>query len=322
MNVKVCSFPEGEDPDSFAKNNSHEEIRLYLQENSKDFIQFKASLLFEESKNDPIKKAEIIRDIVQSISKIPDQIKREIYVQECARLLDIGEDVLFSTLAQISSQLNKEQNKQFKSEQKAFDVIRREETNVQKVDIQFELEQKIIEILLLYGNKTEQFDDIVLKENEYGELAEEQEVHECKVFEKIYLDLQEDEMEFGNSKFKELYYIIIDRLNQNPSYDLKNLITQVSPELASEISSIVMNEERYQLSNWERMNIYPKEKSNTIAQLVSETILNLRCFLIDQKVVGFQEITKSEVDNTSILEDVMNYSNLKMLLSRKLRRVV
>ena len=129
-------------------------------------------------------------------------------------------------------------------------------------------------------------------------------------------------MEFGNSKFKELYYIIIDRLNQNPSYDLKNLITQVSPELASEISSIVMNEERYQLSNWERMNIYPKEKSNTIAQLVSETILNLRCFLIDQKVVGFQEITKSEVDNTSILEDVMNYSNLKMLLSRKLRRVV
>ena len=322
MNVKVCSFPEGEDPDSFAKNNSHEEIRLYLQENSKDFIQFKASLLFEESKNDPIKKAETIRDIVQSISKIPDQIKREIYVQECARLLDIGEDVLFSTLAQIGSQLNKEQNKQFKSEQKAFDVIRREESKVQKVDIQFELEQKIIEILLLYGNKTEQFDDIVLKENEYGELAEEQEVHECKVFEKIYLDLQEDEMEFGNSKFKELYYIIIDRLNQNPSYDLKNLITQVSPELASEISSIVMNEERYQLSNWERMNIYPKEKSNTIAQLVSETILNLRCFLIDQKVVGFQEITKSEVDNTSILEDVMNYSNLKMLLSRKLRRVV
>ncbi|MGV6830718.1 MAG: DNA primase [bacterium] len=322
MNVKVCSFPEGEDPDSFAKNNSFEEITLYLEENSKDFIQFKASLLFEETKNDPIKKAETIRDIVQSISKIPDQIKREIYVQECARLLDIGEDVLFSTLAQIGSQLNKEQNKQYKSEQKAFDVIRREESKVQKVDVQFELEQKIIEILLLYGNKTEQFDDIVLKENEFGELAEEQEIHECKVFEKIYLDLQEDEMEFGNAKFKELYYIIIDRLNQDPSYDLKNLITQVTPELASEISSIVMNEERYQLSNWERMNIYPKDKSNTIAQLVSETILNLRCFLIDQKVLGFQEVTKNEVDNTSILEDVMNYSNLKMLLSRKLRRVV
>ena len=72
MNVKVCTFPEGEDPDSFAKANSLEELTLYLESNAKDFIQFKASLLVEEASNDPIKKAETIRDIVNSISKIPD----------------------------------------------------------------------------------------------------------------------------------------------------------------------------------------------------------------------------------------------------------
>ena len=76
MNVKVCTFPEGEDPDSFAKNNTLEELSLYLESNAKDFIQFKASLLVEEANNDPIKKAETIREIVNSIAKIPDQIKK------------------------------------------------------------------------------------------------------------------------------------------------------------------------------------------------------------------------------------------------------
>src|SRR5690606_9063018 len=95
MNVRVCTFPDGDDPDSFAKKNTLEELSLYLNENAKDFIQFKASLLVEDSKNDPIKKAETVRDIVNSISKIPDRIKKEIYIQECARIMDISEDVLF-----------------------------------------------------------------------------------------------------------------------------------------------------------------------------------------------------------------------------------
>ncbi|MEM8847236.1 MAG: DNA primase, partial [Bacteroidota bacterium] len=84
MNVKVCSFPEGEDPDSFAKNNTYEDVVLYLEENAKDFIQFKTSILTQEAADDPIKRADTVRDIVNSISKIPDQIKKEIYIQECA----------------------------------------------------------------------------------------------------------------------------------------------------------------------------------------------------------------------------------------------
>ncbi|MGB5359188.1 MAG: DNA primase, partial [Eudoraea sp.] len=91
MNVKVCTFPEGEDPDSFAKKNEEEKIILYLQENAKDFIQFKTSLLAKDAANDPIKKADTIREIVNSISKIPDRIKREIYIQECAHIMNISE---------------------------------------------------------------------------------------------------------------------------------------------------------------------------------------------------------------------------------------
>ena len=84
MNVKVVSFPEGEDPDSFAKSHSTAELKEYLEEKSLDFIEFKVSLLMKDAENDPVKKAGLIRDIVTSISKIPDGIQREVYVQECA----------------------------------------------------------------------------------------------------------------------------------------------------------------------------------------------------------------------------------------------
>ncbi len=323
MNVRVCAFPEGEDPDSFARQNTFEEISLYLEENAKDFIQFKASLLFEESKNDPIKKAETIRDIVNSISKIPDQIKREVYLQECSKIMDISENVLFNTLAQIERKDFQDFNRQYKQRQQAFQVVQQQEKQRKKVDIQFELERKIIEILLLYGNKNEQFEDLVLKEDETGELILEPIKHEAKVFEKIYLDLQEDEMEFSNSNFRNLYYTIIDTLNQNPEFQLNDFVTQAEPETANEITTILMNDERYSLHDWERKNIFPKGKEHSIAQLVNETILSLRCFLIDQKVTEFkQETLEEDKNHQGLLEDVLNYSNLKMLLSRKLNRVL
>ncbi|WP_104734668.1 DNA primase [Hanstruepera ponticola] len=323
MNVKVCTFPDGEDPDSFAKNNSLEEITVYLDEHAQDFIQFKASLLFEFSKNDPIKKAETVRDIVNSIAKIPDRIKKEIYIQECARIMDISEDVLFSTLAQIDKKEFQESNRQYKQDRKAFEVIKHKQP-VKKVDIQYELERKIIQILLLYGSEKEEFEDLILKENDKNELVLEPVKHEAKVFEKIYLDLQDDEMQFSNERFRELYYTIIDTLNQKPDFAIENFINTVEPEIASEITTILMEDERYTLANWERKNIYPKEKQHSISQLVSETILSLRCYLIEQKVVEFKQETleSKNVVNKNILEEVKDYSSLKMLLSRKLNRVL
>ena len=323
MNVKVCTFPEGEDPDSFAKQNTLEELSVYLIENAKDFIQFKASVLYEESKHDPIKKAETIRDIVNSISKIPDRIKKEIYIQECSKIMDISEEVLFSTLAQIDKKEFQDSNKQFKNEQRAFEVIKHQ-SPVKKVDVQYVLERKIIEALLLYGNKTEDFEDLLLKENDKGQLVLEPVINTAKVFEKIFLDLQDDEMEFSNPQFKSLYYTIIDTLNQNPDFQLKNFINSADSNIANEITGILMEDEQHALADWERVHIFPKQKIDNIAQFVSETILSLRCFLIDQKVKEFQQKTienKAQV-NKSILEEVKDYSGLKMLLSRKLNRAL
>ena len=321
MNVKICTFPEGEDPDSFAKQNTFEELQTYLKENAKDFIAYKASLLMEEAQNDPVAKANLIRDMVTSISKVSDNIQREIYVRECSRIMDISEDVLFSTLAQIGKKAQNDANKLYNQKQKAFEVVKSTAAPI-KVDIQYELEQKIIEILLLYGNRKEAFEDLILKENEKGALELEPVIHEVKVFEKIFLDLQEDEMQFTNANFKTLYYTIIDSLNQTEDFVIESFVNHLDPVLASDVTNILMNEERYNLHNWEKNNIFPKQKEGSIAQLVSETILTLRCYLIDRKVDEIKQDTQDEVDHRALLEDVLNYSNLKMLLSRKLSRVL
>ncbi|WP_179008828.1 DNA primase [Winogradskyella forsetii] len=324
VNVKICTFPDGEDPDSFSKSNTLEELTEYLNDNAKDFIQFKASLLVKEADNDPIKKAETIREIVNSIAKIPDQIKREIYIQECARIMDISENVLFSTLAQINKKESQDANKNYKQDQKAFQVVKNEPQTKQKVDIQFELERKIIEILMLYGDRTEQFEDLILTEEEStGELVLEPTKHETRVFEKIYLDLQEDEMQFTNPQFKVLYYSIIDKLNQDENFSTKNFVNQLDQDAASTVTSILMEDERYNLHDWQRNQIIPKEKKDSISQLVSQTILSLRCHLIDKKVAEYKNETLNEnADTRSIIEDVKDYVGLKMLLSRKLGKVV
>ena len=322
MNVRICTFPQGEDPDSFAKKNAYEDVVLYLDENAKDFIQFKTSLLAEEAANDPIKKADTIRDIVSSIAKIPDRIKREIYVQQCASMMNISEEVLFNTLAQISRKDYNEARKQEKQRQKAFEVIK-EVPKATKVDVQYELERKIIEILLLYGKEEQQFEDLILKENDEGELVLEPERIEAKVYEKIYLDLQEDEIELTHEHFKAIYYKLMEALNEKEDFQISTFLNELDQELVNNISSILMEEEKYRLHNWERKDIYPKEKTRTVPQLVSETILTLRCFLIKKRINSLQQNTEEEADdNHEVLEEIVNYLQLNKLLNNKLNRVL
>jgi DNA primase len=322
MNVKICTFPEGEDPDSFSKNNELEEVERYLKENAKDFIQFKASLLVKEASDDPIKRADTVRDIVNSIAKIPDRIKKEIYIQECAQIMNISEAVLFNTLAQIGKKDVADAKKQEREEQKAFNVVRNE-TVQEKVDVQFVLEQKIIELLLVYGDRKEEFEDLILKENEAGDLILEPESLEVKVYEKVYLDLQEDEIELANPQFRNIYYQLIEALNQTEEFTINTFIAGLEQDAANDISSILMEEERYTLHAWERKDIYPKPKEKSVAQLVSETILTLRCFLIKKRMESLQSETEDVAkDHRETLEEIMNYIHLNKLLNKKLNRVL
>ncbi len=323
MNVKVCTFPEGEDPDSFSRKHTLTEVEDFLKENAKDFIQYKASLLVEEAAGDPIKKAGLVRDMVESISKIPDVIKREIYVQECARIMDIKEDVLFNTLAQLRNSGKKEAAKEQKQPaQREMQVVQKEQ--VEKIDRQFVLERKLIELLLLYGNHKVAFDDVIVNETEDGDLVEEAVVLDLDVYEKIYLDLQEDETEFANEQFRVLYKKLIDALmQQQESFKIDQFINSVEPHEGALISDIVLEEEKYSLHRWDSQEIYVKLKSQSIPQMVSQTILYLRRFYITRKIEELAESTKQPGDTIrDILVEIKDYQELNKLIAQRLNRVV
>jgi DNA primase len=325
MNVKVCTFPEGEDPDSFARKTPYEALIVYLENNSRDFIQFKASLLMDEAKNDPIKKADLIRDMVTSISKIPDRIRREIYIQECSRIMDISEQVLVSTLAQMVQKDLGDLAKKQKQDHQAFEVIREEHPQeVEKVDILYGLERKIIEILLLYGNLEEEFEDVLLKTNEEGEVEFVPEKHKYKVHQRVFLSLQEDEVELANELFRGIYNDLIGYFQQNETFNTEQYLMQLPAEFAQEVTDILMEDEKMTLHNWEAQNIIVKQKSHSIAQYVSETILTMRWYLVDRIIeelkAGISQ--EPEADNSEVLSTAMDYYKLVNFFSTKLGRVM
>ena len=322
MNVRVCTFPDGDDPDSFARKTPIDELQHYLKDNATDFIRFKANLLMKDAGNDPIKKADVIRDIVVSISKVPDHIQREVYVQECASIMDISEDVLFSTLAQIGKKELQEANKKFVQDKKMEVVKTTPEETKEQVNIIYLLERKIIEILLIYGNYEEWFDEYELTVEDDKVITQKKKVKR-KVFDKVFLSLQEDEIEMSNKKFQAIFKDILSFYHTNESWNLESYLQQVKPELTDEITSIIMDEERYNLHNWEKQNILVKGKDSGVQQYVNETILTLRSYLIFEIIEGLKkQIQENPEKARDLLTDVVDYNNLKHTFSSELGRVM
>ena len=325
MNVKVCTFPEGDDPDSFARKTAYEDLVLYLENNATDFIRFKASLLMQEAQNDPIKKAETIRDMVESISKIPDLIKREVYVRECATIMDISEQVLFSTLAQILKKDFYEGQKVERKQKAAMQVVQTpEEAQKRTVNRLEVLEHDLIKNLLLYGNRECVFTDTILVEEEDGTLKEQQIQQTLKIYEKIFLELQEDEIELANPDFKQIYELLMGKLSENPNYDVNRIANELPIELSEKVSGMLLDDENNQLHDWSKRDIVPKAKDAHLDAIVSDIILNIRSLLVHHLIQSLtqQMAQANEEEKKELLENVMNYIQLQKLLAKRLNIVV
>ena len=325
MNVKVCTFPDGDDPDSFARKTAYEDLVLYLENNATDFIRFKASLLMQEAQNDPIKKAETIRDMVESISKIPDLIKREVYVRECASIMDISEQVLFSTLAQILKKDFYEGQKVERKQKAAMQVVQTpEEAQKRTVNRLEVLEYDLIKNLLLYGNRECIFTDTILVEEEDGTLKEQQIQQTLKVYEKIFLELQEDEIELANPDFKQIYELLMGKLSENPNYDVNRIANELPIELSEKVSGMLLDDENNQLHDWSKRDIVPKAKDAHLDAIVSDIILNIRSLLVHHLIQSLtqQMVQANEEEKKELLENVMNYIQLQKLLAKRLNIVV
>ena len=236
--------------------------------------------------------------------------------------MEISERVLFSELAQLISKNSQEHKKNQQKEKQSFEVVKKQTEQLKEVNSLFILEREIIRILLLFGNQETDFVDFIEVEDEDGVIHLEKEKYTNQVSKELYLNLQDDEIEFSNEIFQSIYYEMIHQLNQEDKIEMETFINHSNPDISSIVTSILMDDEKYTLSDWKRKNIFVTESVEVLSKLVSDAILNLRRILIDKKIQQLINPSEGVALSNTDLEMIQNYTELKKRLFNKLMRVV
>ena len=329
LNVKVLLLPDGEDPDSFSKKVSTDELILYLADNTQDFINFKATLLQEQARKDPVKKGELIRNIVESIAKIPNAVQQEIYIKEVARIMDISEEVLFRELALVLKGIARRTEKDVlrKKYRASLKPVVKETPQTPVLNQRDVLEREIIKLLLLYGTKVVEVEDWDVKEipEDNSDPVLEKFKRKTAIADEIYKQLQEDEMAFSNPVFKKLYNLIIPKVLEHQQIEISQLMPELNEEEARIVTDILMEEEKYTLADWEAHNIDVKTKEETLGWHLMDVLLNMRRLLIKDLINKQKESFKDIEDNydrINALNEIKDYQFLFKLISSRLYRII
>ena len=307
LNVKVVLFPDGHDPDSYVRNFGTNGFKKHIEDNKKDFILYKTDILLKEAGNDPIKKSEVIREIVESVAKIPDSIKASVFIKECSNLLKIDERALLSELNKMRMAKAKKDSQQQISRQVPVEELPVDEPQLRELKDDASQEKEIIRLLLLYGNRVIDWDGIA---NTYigpfmiAELSDvEFEDPTCKTFVEIY------RKEVENGVLPEEQHFI-----HYPEKDIVDL-------------TVTLIATKYTLSeNWYEMHkiMVPDEQVNMKA-----TILGAIFHLKKQKVGKILEslrkelqTTPSEADQEILLNQYMHMKKVEKTISDYLGSVI
>jgi DNA primase len=317
MNVKVVLFPDGEDPDSFAKKSSTSELEAYIKEHTQDFISFKADILLGESSNDPLKKAELIKDIVYSVSLIPNSITRSVYIQKIASLFGIEESVVSNELLRlrrsvVSKQLDSPELMGIPVEKENSTTI---QSNLATENKQLDFHEfEVLRLMLKYGTL-----EIVYKVGE-EEIA-------TSVTEFICQELTRDELSFQNELYSKIFSIFLDGLAENTLYTSSYFKRLEDQEIVSFVSDIESNE--YELSAmWlSKYKIEIRTELDQLYESVVEAIYHFKTKIIDQRIKEIQaELAKNDSLNDEemlfLLAEQMNYERVKKVFADKLGRII
>ena len=320
LNVQVVLFPDGEDPDSYAKNHSLVEIKAMISEKKQDFISFKASVLIDGSDSDPIQRSKLIREVVQSVALIPDQITRSVYVQEIAKKFEINEKTISNELMKLlRAKLTKDQQgKNSYQEQIPVQQQRVIQPTIENKDEapSFEYELDLIRLMLLFGTR-----EILISDEDEGEEKEK-----TSVIELIHDELSSDELEFETPLYKIIYNDFATNLqNQvllSTSY-FKNLENQKIVSFVSHLQSSDI-----ELSyNWmDKYNIITKSEGDDIYKSVMNSVYNFKYHKVDEVILKIKnEIKDGGAEGDAVLEllaEQMSYEKIKKRLSEMLGRII
>ncbi len=305
MNVKIVLFPEGEDPDSYVRGHRKAEVDAFLDKEAYDFITFKTRLLLDETLGDPAAKAKLIKEIVQTISQIPDGIDRSVYIKECSTVMEVPEQTLINELNRLL------RNKFSKRADIHPDTIATQmpqrvvadQARVDPHDISFH-ENHLMRLLLLYGQEMismpgdeEEADEVLVPIMDY-----------------ILEDLDNDQIKFENGLFQDMLKEMYQAKADNKKIDLTFFTNHARPKIAETAIELV-HSPHHLSENWEKNKIFVKGEADQLKTMVITTLLPLKSKLISKQLKQIADHLKIVSDEAEQFVLMQQYFELKRLVS-------
>lgn len=320
MNVKVLLFPDGNDPDSYSKKVSTEELKSFIRDKAQNFIEYKAELLIKNNtQNDPLKKAEAIVNIVKSISLIPDAIYRSVYIRECSRIMEVDEQILLSELNKFrSKRFNEKQNSHSPSENKSqseapLTLEPKKEHAVFDAEHQ---ERDIIRIMINYGDKIVK----VASEDEEGNPTEV----DITVAELILHELQHDNISLENLVYNSVLHEYNESLNKYQTIpSQKYFINHENISICSLTVDLLSSP--YQLSNWEQHDIFITFEEDVLKKSIYNAIYALKSRKLEMMIHDNQKRLKEnppEDEMLTLMQTQQQLLEAKKIFNAMLGRII
>ncbi len=318
MNVKIVMFPEGEDPDSYVRNHRSIEVEEFLTGQARDFIQFKTNILLKETKDDPVKKAGLIKEIVQTIALIPDGITRSVYVKECSVMMDMAEQTLMN-------ELNKRVREKFRQKSRLPALEQLPETFEYTAEKQIEVdfnnteyqEKDVIRLLLTYAQ-----DEIIFEELDENRHKIQTPVNVAKF---IIDDLKVDDIKFSKPVYQLIFDECAEILDKEEVPTEKHFINHPDKNISK--TAIDLLTSQYELSkNWEDVaRVVVVTESGRLKDAVENSVLSFKAKKIEQLITENQQEIKEVQNDEDLLILLKKQQELKEISStiyERLGRVI
>ncbi|WP_372950171.1 DNA primase [Mariniphaga sp.] len=318
MNVKVLLLPDGEDPDSFAKEKGASGFREYIDENETDFIQFKTRLLLKDAEKDPVAKARLISEVIRSVAVIPDTITRSVYIKECSKLLDVNEEILYTEVRKQKHKQNDEFRKKEMRERRDVQPNFFEEPQ-QKQPVEIKPTEFLIEELEFLRFLLKHCNTVIFEEE--GENPNE--IVEVKVSEYMIDELENDDLVPENPLFRKIFYEVKENLDNENFDPWKYFIYHANSDV-SKLATDLLSEKFIESKRWTKAGAFTEKEEEILDYLVPRIVYEYKLMRIKLMMAEIElaiDSASKENNFDRIIEEQSKYMNLKRVekyLSEKL----
>ena len=323
MNVRIVVLPPEDDPDSFVQNNPIEVVTKYLSDNARDFIGFKTNLLLKDAKNDPIKRATVIKDIVETIAVIPDPIYRASYIKECSRTLEMAEQTLTNEVnkilrAKYRKQLGLDPKQDSQLSYQDYQTYQPQQQQVEPKDttpIGFFQEQELVKLLLSHGSEILEIEG---KDDDDNDVT-----YNVTVASLIVDDLKNDGLLFRDETHKKIFDAFDRGLDTNNLPTAQDFTSSEDQDVAVLAANLLSTQ--YKLDDWQRHRIVVKTENDVLKKTVLTSILRFKDMVIEDRRSA---ITKELMETTDpddqliLLKKKKNLDDLRTRINHDLGIVI